>query len=300
MNEIQQKILELKHERNAIILAHNYQLPEVYDVADFVGDSFELAVKASETDAKIIIFCGVHFMAESAKILNPEKKVLLPDPNAGCFLAETITADDLRKRKKELPEAAVVSYVNSNAEIKAESDACCTSANAVKICRKLNTQKILFVPDEHLGSFVAEQVPEKKIILWKGNCYVHALLSVKKIRSAQKKHPEAITLAHPECTQEVRHLADEILGTGGMIRFVKNSTKKEFLIATESGMCGRLRRESPEKKFWSLCGECLNMKKITLKKILNSLEKGEGEIKVPQKTAKKAKSALEKMMELCR
>lgn len=297
-SDLKSRIEKLKRTKDAIILAHNYQLPEIYDVADFVGDSFELAMKARETQAKIIIFCGVHFMAESAKILNPEKKVLIPDLNAGCFLADMVTAESLQAKKKTFPAAAVVAYVNSSAAVKAETDVCCTSANAIEICRKLPERQIIFVPDENLGEWVAENLPEKEIILWAGNCYVHSKILVEKIQEAQKSHPQAIILAHPESPKKVRDLAEKVLGTGGMLKFVKNSTADEFLIATESGMLEKLKRATQNKKFWSLGGECLNMKKITLPKVLNSLEKDEYEIKVDEKTAQKARRSLERMVEL--
>jgi quinolinate synthase len=295
---LQSRIQVLKQKKNALILAHNYQLPEIYDVADFVGDSYELSVRASKTKAKLIVFCGVNFMAESAKLLNPKKKVLIPDFTAGCFLADKVTAEALRKKKKEYPGAAVVCYVNSTAEVKAESDVCVTSANAVTVTKKLKAKQIIFVPDKNLGSWVAEQLPEKEIILWEGDCYVHSKVKPETVRAAQKKHPQALTLAHPECPKAVRDLADKVLGTGGMLRFVKASKTKEFLIATEAGMLERLKREAPGKKFWSLCGECVNMKKITLEKVLSALEKEEYEISIPKTIAQKARQALVKMIQL--
>ena len=292
------RIEELKREKNAIILAHNYQLAEIYDVADFVGDSFELAMQAKKTTAEIIVFCGVHFMAESAKILNPEKKVLIPDASAGCFLADMISVESLRERKKEFPEAAVVAYVNSSAEVKAESDVCCTSANAVEICRKISEQQIIFVPDKNLGEWVGENLPKKKIIPWEGNCYVHAKILEQNLKTARELYPTAIILAHPECEKIIRDAADEVLGTGGMLRFAKNSDAKEFLIATESGMLEKLNRETEGKKFWSLGGECLNMKKITLPKVLSSLENDEFEVEVVKEVAEGARRSLERMVDL--
>jgi quinolinate synthase len=298
VDKIQQKIFELKKKRDAIILAHNYQLPEIYDVADFIGDSFELALKAREAEAKTIIFCGVHFMAESAKILNPTKRVLIPDLTAGCPMADMVTAEDLRNKKKELPEAAVVCYVNSTAEVKAESDVCVTSSNALKIVSKLPEKQILFVPDEHLGSWVGEQLPEKEIIPWLGFCVVHTRVSPEKIHTAQKAHSEAVTLAHPECPKEIRDLADHVCGTGGMVRYVRENPVTEFLVATEPGMLERLRREAPEKKYYSLCTECVNMKKITPEKVLGCLENDEFEISVLENVAAGARKALDKMIEL--
>lgn len=296
---MQSRIRELKRSKNAIILAHNYQSPEVYDVADHVSDSFELAVIAQKTDAKIIIFAGVHFMAESAKLLNPSKKVLIPDREAGCFLADYANAENLRTKKKEFPNAAVVTYVNSTAAVKAESDVCCTSANAIEICRKLRQKQIIFVPDNNLGEWVAENLPEKEIILWKeGSCYVHARILEEKVLAAKKLHPRAKILVHPESPKKIRALADAVVGTGGMLKFAQNSDATEFLIATESGMLEKLRRETSGKKFFALAGECINMKKITLAKILNSLENEGFEIEVAPETAEKARRSLEKMIEL--
>ncbi|MFH0776961.1 MAG: quinolinate synthase NadA [Patescibacteria group bacterium] len=295
---MQTRIRELKREKNAIILAHSYQLPEIYDVADFVADSFELAVAAQKTKADMIIFAGVHFMAESAKLLNPGKRVLLPDRTAGCFLADCITVERLREKKEEFPGAAVVAYVNSSAAVKAESDACCTSANAVEICRKLPQKQIIFVPDQNLGEWVAENLPEKEIILWAGNCYVHARISAEKVLAARKNHPDAKILVHPESPRRIRELADLVAGTGGMARFAQFSDATEFLIATESGMLEKLRRENPGKKFFALAGECVNMKKITLAKVLDSLESEKFEIEVDPKVAEKARRSLQKMIDL--
>ncbi|MFH0776593.1 MAG: quinolinate synthase NadA [Patescibacteria group bacterium] len=295
---MQTRIRELKREKNAIILAHSYQLPEIYDVADFVADSFELAVAAQKTKADMIIFAGVHFMAESAKLLNPGKKVLLPDRTAGCFLADCITVERLREKKKEFPGAAVVAYVNSSAAVKAESDACCTSANAVAVCRKLPQKQIIFVPDGNLGEWVAEHLPEKEILTWPGSCYVHARISEEKVLAAQKSHPNAKTLIHPEAPRKIRALGDLVAGTGGMLKFVQHSTAEEFLVATESGMLEKLKRAAPAKRFFALAGECLNMKKITLAKVLHSLEQEEFEITVDPKIAGAARKSLEKMIEL--
>ncbi|MCF7845897.1 MAG: quinolinate synthase NadA [Candidatus Peribacteraceae bacterium] len=302
---MQSRIRELKSKKNAVILAHSYQLPEIYDVADAVADSFELAVAAQKTKAAIIVFAGVHFMAESAKLLNPKKKVLLPDREAGCFLADCVTVEKLREKKKARPEAGVVAYVNSTAAVKAESDACCTSANAIEICRKLPQKQIIFVPDGNLGEWVGENLPEKEIITWPGSCYVHARISEEKVLAAQKLHPEAKILVHPESPKKIRALADLVAGTGGMSKFVKNSAAKEFLIGTESGMLEKLRRENfipaeagTRKKFFALAGECINMKKITLEKVLNSLKNEEFEIKVDAKTAAAARHSLQKMIDL--
>ncbi len=293
---MQSRIRKLKKAKHAIVLAHNYQLPEIYDVADAVADSFELAVAARETDAEIIVFAGVKFMAESAKILNPGKKVLLPEMSAGCPLADFATAEKVRERKKEFPDAAVVAYVNSTAAVKAESDVCVTSANAVEICRKLSEREIIFLPDRNLGEWVAENLPEKKIILWKGNCEVHARISAEKVLAARRNHPDAKILVHPESPKKIRELADAVVGTGGMLKFAENSDAAEFLIATESGMLEKLRRENPGKKFFALAGECVNMKKITLAKVLHSLEHEEFEVKIAPEIADRARRSLEKMI----
>lgn len=298
IEEVQSRIRKLKHAKNAIVLAHNYQVPEIYDIADHVGDSFELAVAAQKTNAEIIVFAGVHFMAESAKLLNPKKQVLLPDREAGCFLADCVTAEKLRERKKEFPKAAVVAYVNSTAAVKAESDACCTSANAVDICRKLPQKQIIFVPDGNLGEWVGENLPEKEIIAWPGSCYVHARIIEEKVEAAKKLHPKAITLVHPESPKKIRDLADVVAGTGGMLKFAQQSDATEFLIATESGMLEKLNRETSGKKFFALAGECINMKKITLAKVLNSLENEVEEINVDEHTAQAARRSLENMIEL--
>jgi len=237
-------------------------------------------------------------MAESAKILNPEKKVLIPDPNAGCFLADMVDPKSLHQKKKEFPNAAVVAYVNSSATVKAEADACCTSANAVEICQKLPQKQIIFVPDVNLGSWVTENLPEKEIILWTGHCYVHSKILETNLQTARKQYPNAKILAHPECTRKIRDTADAVLGTGGMLKFVKNSKTEEFLIATESGMLEKLKRETVDKKFWILGGECINMKKITLPKVLNALENGKFEIEIEEEVARKARKSLERMIEL--
>ncbi len=298
LNPTQQRILELKREKNAVILAHNYQLPEIYDIADHVGDSLELAIRAKETDAKLIVFCGVHFMAESAKILNPAKKVLLPSLQAGCFMADMVTPERLKAEKAKYPEAAVVTYVNSTAATKALSDICVTSSNAVKVVASLKQKQILFVPDQHLGSWVGEQLPDKEIIPWQGFCHVHTKVTPEKVKLARAKHPEAVVVAHPECPKEIRDLAEHVCGTGGMIRYAKESTAKEFLIITEAGMVERLKRDVPAKKFWAICGECVNMKQISLANTLEALEKEQFEITVPAEIAAKAQQALDKMLEV--
>lgn len=298
--DTQARIKALAQEKNAVILAHNYQIGDIQDIADHVGDSLELARVAQQTDADIIVFCGVHFMAESAKMLNPTKKVLLPSLQAGCFMANMITPERLREEKQKHPDATVVTYINSSAAVKAESDVIVTSANAVDVVRQLPNKKILFTPDEHLGSWVAEQLPEKNIILWKGFCYVHSRLLTERITAARIAHPDALVIAHPECPKAIRELADHVCGTGGMIRYCRESAQREFLIATEPGMTYRLQKALPEKKFWNLCIECLNMKRITLANTLECLEKEQFEINVPAKVATKAVAALDRMLALSR
>jgi quinolinate synthase len=298
LNAAQKRIRALAAEKNAVILAHNYQIGEIQDLADFVGDSLELAIKAKETDAEIIVFCGVHFMAETAKLLNPSKKVLLPSLQAGCFMADMITPERLREKKAEYPEAAVVTYVNSTAATKAESDICVTSANAVAVVASLPQKQILFTPDEHLGTWVGEQLPDKEIIPWQGFCHVHTRVTPERLALAKEKHPAAEIVAHPECPKQIRDLADHVCGTGGMIRYCRASAATEFLIVTEAGMCHRLSREIPDKKFWPVCGECINMKQINLENLLEALEKEQFEITVPEEIAGKAKAAIDKMLEV--
>ncbi|NOX71702.1 MAG: quinolinate synthase NadA [Candidatus Micrarchaeota archaeon] len=292
------RIKSLKKEKNAVILVHNYQRPEIYEIADFIGDSLELSRKAAETKADIIVFCGVRFMAETAKILSPEKTVLLPDKDAGCQMANMVTADDVRRLKSENPKIPVVSYVNTTAEVKAESDICCTSANAVKIVESLNSESVIFVPDINLGSYV-QQMTGKNIILAHGFCYAHMHIFPDMITGLKKHHPEAVVIAHPECRKDVRDMADEILSTGGMIKFAKESPANEFIIATESGMVERLKREIPYKTFYPVeSSVCINMKKITLEKVLGSLENEQYRIEIEENVQKKAYAALMKMLNL--
>ena len=280
------------------MLAHNYQTAEIFAIADALGDSFELAVAARETDAAIIVFAGVKFMAESAKILNPAKKVLLPEMSAGCPLADFATAEKVRAAKLKFPNAAVAAYVNSTAAVKAESDICVTSANAIEICRKLPEREIIFLPDRNLGEWVAENLPEKKIILWDGFCGVHAQIPAAKILAEKKLHPDAKLLVHPECRGKIRKLADAVVGTGGMLEFVKNSDAAEFLIGTECGMLDRLRLDFPGRKFVAVAGECAEMKKISLANILHSLENESGEVVVTPEIANRAHRSLERMIDL--
>lgn len=296
-NNIIKKINQLKKEKNAIILVHNYQRPEIYEVADFIGDSLALSKKAAETDADIIIFCGVKFMAETAKILSPEKKVILPDMDAGCFMADMINADDVRELKEKHPGVPVVSYVNTTAEVKAESDICCTSANAVKVVESLPNEEVIFLPDKNLGQYVQSKT-DKKIILSEGYCYVHNYIMPDVVKGMKIYYPESVVMAHPECTPDVLALADEVFSTSGMVKYAKESGKKEFVVITEKGMAGRLRRGFPDKIFHELNSACVGMKKITLQKVLDSIENEQFEINVDENIRVKAKKALDRMLEI--
>ncbi len=298
-SDLVKKILDLKSQRKAIILAHNYQLGEVQDIADFVGDSLELSQNAAKTNADVIVFCGVHFMAETASILCPNKVVLLPDMNAGCPMANMITAPKLIERKKELPNAAVVCYVNSTADVKAESDVCCTSSNALKVVQSIDSQEILFVPDQYLGHFVSTKT-NKKMNFWPGYCPTHARIRPEDIFRAKKEHPQAKVMVHPECRPEIIALADEVLSTGGMMRFARSTSAKEIIVGTEVGIIYRLRKENPEKTFVPASEQavCPRMKLITLEKILWSMEEMAPEVKVPEQVRIKAKKAVDRMLEI--
>jgi len=297
--EINDRIQELKRERRAVILAHNYQLGEVQDIADFVGDSLELARKAAQVgEAEVIVFCGVHFMAETAAILSPEKTVLLPDADAGCPMADMADGDGVRQMKAEHPGAPVVCYVNSTAEVKAESDCCCTSANAVKILESYpEDQEILFVPDRHLGDYAGE-LANRDVILWPGYCPTHVRIMPADIEKARHDHPGAVAMTHPECPRPVRDAADVILSTGGMLRFAAETDAAELIVATENGMLHRLRNEFPEKKFHSVSQRavCPNMKKITLPKIMWALEDMQPVIEVDEPIRSQAVKSIEKML----
>ncbi|TET56402.1 MAG: quinolinate synthase NadA [Dehalococcoidia bacterium] len=294
-------ILDLKKRREAVILAHNYQLGEVQDIADFVGDSLELSQRAARTDASVIVFCGVHFMAETASILCPDKVVLLPDVHAGCPMADMITAERLREKKKEHPQAVVVCYINSSAEVKAESDICCTSANAVGIIESLDASEILFVPDQYLGHYVSTRTG-KNMILWPGFCPTHARITPERIRELKQENPQAKAVVHPECRPEVIALADETLSTGGMCRYAQRDDVREMIVGTEIGIIHRLRKENPGKRFIPISEQaiCPNMKSITLEKILWSLEEMGPEVKVPGGIRVRAKAVVDKMLRIGR
>ncbi len=293
-------IVRLKTEKDAVILAHNYQIDEVQDIADFVGDSLQLSIEASKTKNRIIVFCGVHFMAENAKIISPQKKVLLPDQDAGCPMADMITESALSALKVQHPEAVVVCYVNSSARVKALSDICCTSANAVKVVNSIpEDKKIIFIPDKYLGAFVQSQTG-REMVLWNGYCPTHVRINVKSIIRLKKEHLDAMVLVHPECTPDVTAIADKVLSTGQMLSFVKQSEIKEFIIGTEIGLIHRLQKENPGKVFYPALGQaiCPNMKLINLEKILWSLEEEEFEIEIPAEIIARAKGAIEKMLEI--
>jgi len=294
-----EKISGLKKRRNAVILAHNYQLGEVQDIADFVGDSLELSQNAAKTDADVIVFCGVQFMAETASILCPDKVVLLPDISAGCLMADMITAERLRAKKKEHPQAVVVCYVNSPAEVKAESDICCTSANAVKVVENLDAREILFVPDQYLGHYVSARTG-KKMILWPGFCPTHVRISPERIKELKQEYPQAKVVVHPECRPEVIALADEVLSTGGMCRYARRDEVGEMVVGTELGIIHRLRKENPGKRFIPASEQaiCPHMKLITLEKVLWSLEEMSPEVKVPEAIRLRAKAAVDKMLKI--
>ncbi len=292
-----EEIQALKKERRATILAHNYQLPEVQDVADLVGDSLELSRAAARLDSEVIIFCGVDFMAETAAILSPQKRVIIPEKSAWCPMAHMITPDQLDDLKALNPGAAVVCYVNSTAEIKAKSDICCTSANGVQVVNSLAQEEVIFVPDRNLAAYIARHT-DKKIIPWNGYCYVHDHFTPAEVKAARAKHPGAEVLVHPECRPEVIDQADFVYSTAGMGKHAKASDAREFIIGTEVGMIYRLKKENPEKEFYPLSENavCQNMKKTTLEKVLRALQTLEPRVTVPEEVAVRARMAIERML----
>jgi len=298
-NDVIERIGRLRKERNAVILAHNYQIGEVQDIADFTGDSLELSRKAAVAEGEVIVFCGVHFMAETAAILSPRKTVLLPDLKAGCLMADMITAEDLRTWKAKYPGRPVVCYVNTTAEVKAESDICCTSANALKVVESRPEDEILFVPDQYLGHFVSTQT-KKKMHFWPGYCPTHARIRPEDIRRVKDEHPLAAVMVHPECRPETIALADQVLSTGGMLRFARSTEAKEIIVGTEIGIIHRLRLENPGKRFYPASEQavCPRMKLITLEKILFSLEEMTPEVKVPPEIRVRAFAAVSRMLEV--
>ncbi len=292
-----ESIERLKKKRDAIILAHVYQKGDIQDIADYVGDSLDLSKKAVSTGASVIVFCGVKFMAETAAILNPDKTILIPDMNAGCELADMATGDHIIKLKDKRDQFDVVSYVNSSAEVKAISDICCTSANAVNVVNSLTNDTILFVPDRNLGSHVSEY-SSKEILLWDGFCYVHENISIGTLICLKEKHPESEIIVHPECRNSIRHLADFIGSTSQMSEYVKRSEKKEFIVGTEDNFIYRLKSDNPDKIFYPVKTVCRGMDQITLDKVNKALENLENKIQVPEPIRRKAEMALEKMIEV--
>lgn len=320
---LRDRILDLKEKKKALILAHNYQREEVQDIADYTGDSLELSRIAASIDCRIIVFCGVHFMAESASILSPDKTVLLPEIKAGCPMADMITVSGdrnlkinfpgfeykrgykypaeftLREIKKLHPGVPVVTYVNTTAEVKAESDICCTSANGVKIVESLNTDKVICVPDRNLSAWIAKNT-KTEVIAWDGFCHVHDRVTANDVQRARREHPNAVVLAHPECRMEVLEKADHVTSTSGMIRFAKESPAKEFIIGTETGLMYGLKKQNPGKTFYALRKDmvCPNMKKTSLRSVLHALESETYKIKVPEEIRVPAKRALDRMLEV--
>jgi quinolinate synthase len=297
INQLKEKILGLKEELRATIVAHNYQRAEIQDIADFVGDSLELSRQCTEVDAETIVFCGVRFMAETAVILNPYRTVLLPEGSAGCPLADMINVDELREWKRRYPGASVVCYINSSAEIKAESDICCTSANSDKVVNSIASDEIIFIPDQNLGAYTATKT-NKRLILYPGFCYVHHRLKPEQVKLAKKLHPEAQVLVHPECRPEVIELANAALSTSQMLRYVKASSNNSFIIGTEEGILHRLRLENPHKSFYLLTNSqiCTDMKKTTLETVAQTMELRQNIVTVPEEVRLKAKQAVDRML----
>ena len=298
---MKEKITHLLKKQNAVMLAHNYQPPEIQDLADLCGDSLELSIKAAQTDAEAILFCGVHFMAETASILCPDKTVLLPRKDAGCPMADMITPNALKAKLDELPPMPVVTYVNSTAVVKALSTICCTSANAIEVVNSLDAKEILMTPDRNLAEYTASHT-DKKIHIWNGYCPIHDILTPEDVIKAKKAHLNAVFMAHPECRSKVLALADKVLSTSGMIRYAQESKHSLFIVGTEVGLLYPLRKANPEKEFYpaSESMECPDMKKITLDDIVTSLESMEGQVKVPKGIQRPALKAVQRMVDLSR
>ncbi len=294
---MKEKIRQLAKEKNAIILAHNYQPPEIQEVADLCGDSLELSIKAAQTDAEIIVFCGVHFMAETAYILSPDKTVLLPEPDAGCPMADMVTPEALSARKKQLGDIPVITYVNSSAAVKAVSDICCTSANVVDIVNSIDSHQILMTPDKNLARYAAGRT-SKIIHLWNGYCPFHNTLTARDVLKAKKEHPNALFIAHPECPPDVLVLAESIQSTSGMIKYAGQSDQNEFILGTENGLLYPISNAYPDKKFFPASERmlCKDMKKITLEKLADSIENLSGKVTVPEDIRIKALGSVEKMI----
>lgn len=298
--ELIKNISELKKQKNAVIVAHNYQNDDVQEIADIVGDSFALSRYCADSTYDVIVFCGVHFMAESAKLLSPEKTVLLPEIDAGCPMAEMVTAEALREEKKKYPGAAVACYINSTAEVKAESDICCTSSNAVKVIRSLKQKDIIFVPDCNLGSYVAKMVPEKNFILWKGFCATHNKIKPDDVKKVRELYPEALLLVHPECKPDVVELADFVGSTKQIIDFAQSSKAVKFIIGTEMGVLFKLKKDNPEKQFYLLSPGlvCPNMKKTSLQSVYDSLKDMKHNIVLDAKINERARMPLDRMLQV--
>ena len=288
-------VMELKKQRNAVILVHNYQRPEMFRIADYIGDSLGLSVAAAKTDADVILFCGVKFMAETAKVLSPNKTVLLPNLDAGCSLADMATVGKLKEVKSKYPDAAVVSYVNTTADVKALSDICCTSANAIEVVNSLPHKQIIFLPDKNLGKYV-QQHTDKEIVLWDGYCFVHDKLDAETLMEFKQRYPDAKVIAHPECKDELLKLSDHICGTGGMAKFAKSDGSKNFIVVTECGMTDKLRQDVPEKNFLSFCNVCPYMKSTTLSLVVRSLMHNSHEITLPEHIIRDARKAIDRML----
>ncbi len=294
------EINKLKKEKNAVILAHNYQTPEIYHgIADFAADSLALAIEASKTKADIIVMCGVHFMAESAKLMSPQKKVLLPDMDAGCSLSSSITGKDVRLLKKKYPGVPVVSYVNTSADVKAETDICCTSANAIKVVESLGVEKVIFLPDDYLAKYVASNT-NVKIISWKGTCIVHEQFTAKEIKEIKEQNPGIVVIAHPECPPDVINASDFAGSTTGMSEYVKKNQPKKVMMVTECSMSDNVQIENPKVQFIKPCNLCPYMKKITLPKILDCLKRETNEILIDEKIVKAARKSVQRMTEIGR
>lgn len=299
---MKERIEQLKKEKNAVILAHYYAPDEVQEIADYVGDSFYLAKVAKQSTADILVFCGVSFMGESAKILNPDKKVLMPDLSADCPMAHMATAEKISRMRSEYDDLAVVCYINSTAELKCQSDVCVTSSNAVKIVKALPNQNIFFIPDENLGRYVAEQVPEKNVILNDGYCPIHANISAEQVQAEKNKHPNVLVLSHPECKSGILAMSDYIGSTAGIISYTKQSEASEFIICTEDGVTYQLRTDNPDKRFYfpAPCPCCPDMKLNTLENVLSVLEKEENEVEISEEVRGKALIPLDRMLELAK
>ncbi|MFW5868503.1 MAG: quinolinate synthase NadA [Armatimonadota bacterium] len=296
--ELAQRVAQLKEERNAVILAHNYQLPEIQELADFLGDSLDLSQQAAETDADVIVFCGVDFMAQTAKLLSPDRTVLMPDPAAGCPMADMIAAEQTRQFKAEHEGAPVVAYVNTTAEVKAEADICCTSSNAVRVVESLDAETVLFIPDSNLADWVDRHI-DKEVIAWGGYCPTHVRINPRTVQYMKEEHPDAVFIAHPEARREVLDMADEVASTGGMVTFARATDAKEIIVGTEEGLVHRLRRENPDKIFYIVPHTvCPNMKKTTAQKLVASLENMQYEVAIAEDVAERAREAVERMMEV--